>query len=199
MPSIFLYVNPKESAAQLENTMSHELHHIELNGVCPDIAYDRLAPAQAMLLRFLGGFGEGQAMLAAAGGPEIHPHAADADSIKRRWDADVARAPADVRAQSMFFTAVLDGRIASADSVRNIAVTYYGVQGPWYTVGWLMAATIERQFGRTALVATLCAPTQFMSRYNEAARQANAAGAALPVWDNALVTRLEALRRAAGP
>jgi hypothetical protein len=45
-----------------------------------DLAHDRLAPAQAMLLRFLGGFGEGQAMLAAADGPEIRPHAADADS-----------------------------------------------------------------------------------------------------------------------
>lgn len=77
------------------------------------------------------------------------------------------------------------------------ATEYYGVQGPWYTVGWLMAATIERELGRDALVGSLCTPTQFLSRYNDAARRANARGAALPTWDARLVSRLEALWKAA--
>ncbi len=193
VPSIFLYVRTEDTPAQVENTMAHELHHIGLNAACPDRPYAHASPAQVMLLRFLGAYGEGQAMLAAAGGPDVHPHATDPDSIKRRWDADVARAAPDIATQSAFFTSVIDGRITSPDSVRQIASSYFGVQGPWYTVGWLMASTIERELGRPALVATLCDPTKFIARYNEAARRAKARGLVLPLWDPALLSRLEQL------
>jgi hypothetical protein len=151
-----------------------------------------------MLLRFLGAFGEGQAMLAAAGSPLVHPHATDDDSIKARWDKDVANAPADIGELSRFFLSVLDGRMTNADSVQNQAYTYFGVQGPWYTVGWLMASTIELQFGRDALVSTLCEPTNFLATYNRAAERANAQGRSLPLWDQHLVERLVILRKAAG-
>ena len=193
VPSIFLYVRTEDSPAQVENTMAHELHHIGLNAACPEKPPTHGTPAQRTLLRYLGAYGEGQAMLAAAGGPDVHPHAADADSIRRRWDADVAHAAADIEAQSSFFTSVLDGRISTADSVAQIASSYFGVQGPWYTVGWLMASTIDRELGRAALIETLCDPPAFMSRYNEAARRANARGRSLPLWDAVLITRLEHL------
>lgn len=190
--SIFLYVRTDDTPAQVENTMAHELHHIGLNAACPD-KRPHGTPAQAMLLRFLGAYGEGQAMLAAAGGPDIHPHDTDADSIRRRWDADVAHAGADMQTQSAFFASVLDGRMTSVDSVRQVASSYFGVQGPWYTVGWLMASTIERELGRPALIQSLCDPPEFMARYNDAARRANARGRALPTWDSALIARLKQL------
>jgi hypothetical protein len=196
IPSIFLYVDPGKSAAQLENTIAHELHHIGLNAACREQPFIHATPAQRMLLRFLGGFGEGQAMLAAAGSPAIHPHAADDDTIRQRWDRDVAHAHADIDDLSAFFASVLDGRIASADSVRERAMTYYGVQGPWYTVGWLMASTIERELGRPALVATLCDPAGLMILYNRAAERAQRHGAAAPTWPPALLARLEALASA---
>jgi hypothetical protein len=196
-PSIFLYVQPTESPAQLRNTLTHELHHIGLNAACPAPSFPHATPAQAMLLRFLSAFGEGQAMLAAAGSPSVHPHAADTDTIRARWDRDVARAPADIDELSRFFTSVLDGRITSADSVRERAMTYFGVQGPWYTVGWLMASTIEREFGRAPLVRALCEPTRFIALYNAAAASANARGRTLPIWNPGLVTKLQALREAA--
>jgi len=195
-PSIFLYVNPRQSAAQLENTVAHELHHIGVNGACRDQAPSHVAPGPAMLLRFLGAFAEGQAMLAAAGGPNVHPHAADDDTIKARWDRDVASAPAHIAELSRFFTAVLDGRISSADSVQRQAMTYFGVQGPWYTVGWLMASTIERELGHDALMRVLCEPTQFLLLYNAAARQENARGASRPLWDPGLLGRLNDLHTA---
>ena len=197
VPSIFLYVDPLQTAAQTENTMAHELHHIGIDAACPDWITDRPSPAQGMLLRFLGGFSEGEAMLAAAGGPDIHPHATDPDSIRRRWDRDVGNAAADMREQSAFFTAVLDGRIATADSVLNQASTYFGVQGPWYTVGWLMASTIERVYGRPALIGVLCDPVDLMTRYDDAARRLKAGGQTLPLWDPRLIARLQQLRAAA--
>jgi Putative zinc dependent peptidase (DUF5700) len=196
-PSIFLYVNPHESAAQLENTIAHELHHIGLNRACPDAPLLRATPAQRMLFRFLGAFGEGQAMLAAAGSPSIHPHASDDDTVQARWDRDVAHAFADVDELSRFFVSVLDGRVTSADSVQKQAFTYFGVQGPWYTVGWLMASSIERELGHDVLVRSLCEPTRFISLYNDAAKQANARGGALPTWNAELVNRLGSLRIAA--
>jgi len=197
IPSIFLYVKPHESAAQLENTIAHELHHIGLNRACPDPSFAGVTPAQRMLLTFLGAFGEGQAMLAAAGSPSIHPHAADDDTIKARWDRDVSHAAADIDELSRFFSAVLDGRIASADSVQQRAFTYFGVQGPWYTVGWLMATTIERELGRDALVGSLCEPTNFLALYNTAAERADTRGAALPRWNPELIRNLLTLRKTA--
>jgi hypothetical protein len=45
-----------------------------------------------------------------------------------------------------------------------------------------MAVTIERAFGRTALVATYADPRQFVARYNEAAVSENAKnGSQLPL------------------
>lgn len=199
VPSIFLYVRSDYRPAQLENTIAHELHHIGLNAACPEPPLTHATPAQRMLLLYLGAFGEGQAMLAAAGSPTAHPHAADADSIRERWDRDMAHAPADIDSLSAFFTAVLDARLTSADSVSEQARTYYGVQGPWYTVGWLMAATIERERGRDALIGSLCQPTRFIALYNEAAQSADRRGATLPLWPAPLVQRLTALRAAALP
>jgi hypothetical protein len=196
-PSIFLYVDPHQSPAQLENTIAHELHHIGLNSACSDRPFARATPAQRMLLRFLGAFGEGQAMLAAAGSPSIHPHATDDDTIQARWDRDVANASADIDELSRFFVSVLDGRVTSADSVQNQAFQYFGAQGPWYTVGWLMASTVERELGRDVLVRSLCEPTRFISLYNDAAKRANARGGMLPTWNAELVNRLASLRIAA--
>ena len=196
-PSIFLYVNPHESPAQLENTIAHELHHIGLNKACPEATFPHATPAQRTLLRFLGAFGEGQAMLAAAGSPSVHPHASDDDTIQAPWDRDVSHAPTDVDELSRFFVSVLDGRVTSADSVRRQAFTYFGVQGPWYTVGWVMASTIERELGRDAVVHSLCEPTRFIALYNDAAHRANLRGAAFPTWNTDLVKRLAALRVAA--
>jgi hypothetical protein len=141
-----------------------------------------------MLLNYLTAFGEGRAMLAAVGGPGVHPHAEDADSIQKRWDRDVARAPLDVNELSGFFADVLARRISTADSVQRRGNSYFGVQGPWYTVGWLMAATVEREFGRAALISTLCKPVEFLMQYNRAAQRSNSARhTSLPIWPSSLI------------
>lgn len=199
IPSIFLYVRPQETAAQLRNTLAHELHHIGTNAACRGFVYaDSLhaSPSELMLLDYLTAFGEGRAMLAAAGGPDVHPHEFDADSIRARWDRDVAHAPEDMKDLSGFISDVTAGRISTADSVKRRGNSYFGVQGPWYTVGWLMASTVERHLGRDALIGTLCDPVAFLKQYNQVARRSNSTThTSLPLWPSPVIASLSGLER----
>ena len=70
-PAIFLYLDPTVSGEKFENTLAHELHHIGYGGSCPsknvsdEIA--RLPNNPQVVVKLIGAFGEGFAMLAAAG------------------------------------------------------------------------------------------------------------------------------------
>jgi len=174
-PAIFLYLDPAVTQAQFANTVAHELHHIGLSSVAgrADSAIAGLSSEAGMVAEWIGAFGEGFAMLAAAGGPEVHPHAVSADSDRTRWDHDVAQFNRDLGTLDQFFASILDGRLATADTVQAIAFTFYGVQGPWYTVGWKMAVTIERRFGRPELIRCMTDPHRLLERYNAAAADYN--------------------------
>jgi hypothetical protein len=74
-------------------------------------------------------------------------------------------------------------------------MSFFGVQGPWYTLGWVMASTVERTAGRAALVKVLCDPAELLAAYNAAARHGEGA---LPLWSDALLARLTPERRARG-
>jgi Putative zinc dependent peptidase (DUF5700) len=76
-------------------------------------------------------------------------------------------------------------------------MAFFGVQGPWYTLGWLMAATVERDAGRAALVGLLCDPVKLLATYNAAARREERAR--MPVWSDALLARLTSPPRAPPP
>ena len=187
-PAIMLYLDPARAAAQLENTVAHELHHIGYAGACADTAAATADSAVTAARQWIGAFGEGVAMLAAAGGPDVHPHAVSPPEDRERWDRDVASAPADFPRVERFLLDILDGRLIDPDSTRERGMAFFGVQGPWYTLGWLMATTIERAAGRPALVAGLCDPAMLLRRYNETA----AAGSGRPRWSDALLARLSA-------
>ena len=186
-PAIFLYLDPAVPPEKLENTLAHELHHIGFGGSCPTPAVEaeiaKLPEATRTALLWMGAFSEGFAMLAAAGGPDIHPHAVSPAADRERWDRDVARFPEDLRKLDAFFRDVLAGKL-SAEEAQKTASTFYGEQGPWYTVGWKMAATIEKALGRDRLVAASCDPRKLLPAYHEAARKL---GGELPLWSEELV------------
>jgi hypothetical protein len=191
-PAIFLYLDPQESAAKFENTVAHELHHIGFASVSRDDStrYAALPPATRTAAGWLGAFGEGFAMLAAAGGPDVHPHATSTPAERARWDHDVRRFATDLRQVDRFFLDVVDGRLAG-DAVQQRAFTFYGVQGPWYTVGWRMAVEVERHDGRAVLIRCMLDPRELLERYDAAARDARAHGRrGLPEWSPRLLAAL---------
>ena len=198
-PAIFLYLDPSVTRAQFANTVAHELHHIGLASVAAmaDSAIAGLPAPAAIVGQWIGAFGEGFAMLAAAGGPNVHPHAVSADSDRARWDHDVAQFNPDLATLDQFFLSILDGRLANADTAQAIAFTFYGVQGPWYTVGWKMAVTIERRFGRPELMRCMTDPHRLLERYNAAARDYNRTHSdTLATWSDSVLKALE--KRKAG-
>jgi hypothetical protein len=136
-------------------------------------------------------FGEGWAVLAAAGGPHVDPHASDDSAGRAVWHHDYARVADDMHRLDAFFIDVLDGRLRGRDSTQTVAMSFYGpVQGPWYTVGYLMVQTIELARGRPALLARLCDPVQLVLTYQDIAVARDHAGGRLPLWSDSLIQRL---------
>jgi hypothetical protein len=190
-PAIFLYVDPEVTHEQFENTLAHELHHIGYGSGCSskrkEDEVSKLPQNIRNVAQWLGAFGEGFAMLAAAGGPEFHPHAASKRDDRERWDRDVANFNEDLKKVEGFFLDVLNGRL-DGDELRNRGFSFFGIQGPWYTVGWKMAVTIEKVYGRARLIDCMCDQRKLLSTYNEAAlKQSRASGEQLALWSQPLV------------
>ena len=192
-PAIFLFLDPERTQEQFANTVAHELHHIGYASV--RTAWDSIGSALPDSVRplatWIGALGEGFAMLAAAGGPRIHPHASSPPADRARWDADLERFNPDLSRLDRFFQDILTRRLASPDSIRSAAMAFFGVQGPWYTVGWRMAVIIEERFGRSELLRCMLDPHRLLSTYNRAAAERNRArGDSLALWSPAVVESL---------
>jgi hypothetical protein len=146
-PAIFMYVDPERTPMHLENTLAHELHHVG-SATCPDPdGLDSLAPGAQRVVSWLSAFGEGMAVLAAAGGPDVHPHAQRA-------------------------------KLFSFINTEEVPA------GGFYTVGWKMAALVERVRGREVVVRAVCDPRVLLTTYNEVAASIPRSDAEpLPLWD----------------
>jgi hypothetical protein len=194
-PAIFLYLDPAKSREQFENTLAHELHHIGYGGSCPSKSTsDEIAklPLNVQIaLKVIGAFGEGFAMLAAAGGPDVHPHAVSKPDERARWDKDVANFDEDMKKVEQFLLDVVGGKLTE-DQIQKTAFSFFGIQGPWYTVGWKMSVVIEKTLGRARLIECFCDPRKLLATYNEAAAEYNRSAAKpLALWSKSLVAQLE--------
>jgi hypothetical protein len=190
-PAIFLYLNPAVSREKFENTLAHELHHIGYGTACPPrevtSAIKKLPQNKQTLLTWIGGFGEGFAMLAAAGGPDIHPHAVSDADERARWDKDLANFNDDLKKVDAFFNDIIAGKL-SEDQVNEKGFSFFGVQGPWYTVGWRMAVLIEKIYGRAKLIECMCDQRLLLATYNRAAKKYNRhTRAPLTLWSAVVV------------
>jgi hypothetical protein len=175
-PAIFLFLDPEQTQAQFENTLVHEAHHIGLSSFEP--AYEEsiksLPEYARQAAHWMGTFREGMAVLASAGSPDVHPMRDFPESYRLLWDLHAARFAANLHELNQFFLDTVHGDLLN-DAVLHEGRVFFGQgDGPWYTVGYRMAVTIEREFGRAALVATFADPRRFVARYNEAAVSKNA-------------------------
>src|SRR5262249_51799478 len=175
--AIFLYLDSKIPRGQFEYTVAHELHHIGLSSL--EEKYEQriqtLPENARKAARWMGAFGEGMAVLAAAGSPDKPPLAAYPERDQCVWNVQMERVGGDLDELNQFFLDTIHGDLRN-DAVTHEGSTFYSFRGPWYTVGYLMATTIEKQLGRAALIETLGDPRMFVARYNEAAATQKAKG-----------------------
>ncbi len=190
-PAIFLYLDPNKTREQFENMLAHELHHIGYSGSCPpkQVAdeLDKLPPQVKKALTWASAFGEGFAMLAAAGGPDVHPHAVSKPEDRARWDKDVANFNDDLKKVEKFLVDVLEKKLTD-EQIQQTGFSFFGTQGPWYTVGWKMSVLIEKTYGREKLIACFCDQRKLFSTYNQAAEKFNRGSREpLAVWSSSVI------------
>ncbi len=200
-PAIFLYLDPAVSLEQFENTLAHELHHIGYGSSCPPKpaadAISAMPQNVRTVVQWLGAFGEGFAVLAAAGGPDIHPHAVSRPEDRARWDRDMANFNEDLKKVEKFYLDILENRLSSEEEIRAAGFSFFGTQGPWYTVGWKMAVLIEKTYGRPRLIECMCDQRRLLPTYNQAAAEYNrTTRAPLALWSPSLV---EAINKKSNP
>ena len=190
-PAIFLYIDPEVTKEQFENTLAHEFHHIGYGSSCPgkrsteEIA--KLPQNVRTVIDWISAFGEGFAMLAAAGGPDNHPHAASKPEDRARWDHDMGNFNDDLKKVESFFNDILSNRL-SEEQRQQAGFAFFGVQGPWYTVGWKMSVVIEKTYGRGALIECICDHRKLLHTYNRAATEYNrTARTPLTLWSSSLL------------
>jgi hypothetical protein len=189
-PAIFLYLDPSVTREQFENTVAHEMHHIGFASLESekDAQLANLPPATKSAVEWMGAFGEGFAMLAASGSPDIHPHTNSKPEDRARWDRDMANFNQDVRTLDEFFLDIVHGKFKTKDDVDAKGYSFFGIQGPWYTVGYKMAVTIEKQFGRERLIACMTNVRELLPTYNQAAaEQAKKSGETPTLWSQDLI------------
>ena len=149
-----------------------------------------LSVEQKAAFEWLGGFGEGEAMLAAAGSVDRHPHWEDDAVARARWDSDMDNFNTDLQSVQRFITDILDDKLKTQDDMQNRAAPFWGYQGAWYTVGYEMAVLVERRYGRETLTDCLLDPRLLIVKYDEVAQEANQQGAHLATWSPNLIARL---------
>jgi len=193
-PAIFLYLDPNVTKEQFENNLAHELHHIGYGTACPsgetDAEIKRFSEEKQTVLKWTTGFGEGLAMLAAAGSPTTHPHKFSKLKDRERWDRDVQNFNQDLKKVEAFFMDVLAKRL-TGDKINETAFSFFGTQGAWYTVGWKMSVVIEKTLGRKKLIEVFCDHRNLLRTYNEAVGKYNSKNKEnLAAWSKELISQL---------
>ncbi len=188
-PAIFLFVDPKVTSDKFANNVAHELHHIGLGSVGP--IYDQkiagLPENAKRAAEWMEGFAEGIAMLAAAGGPNIDPHAASDAVEHAEWEKELAAFNTDLPAVNQFFSDVLADKLGK-DAMEKTGSSFFGAhQGPWYTVGYKMAVLVEKRFGRPALIRSMLDYRCLLRLYNAAVL-----GQQLPQWSEKMLDDVRA-------
>jgi hypothetical protein len=189
-PAIFLYLDPEESQSEFENIVAHESHHIGFSDA--NKQYEERIKSQPQnaqkAAEWMGAFGEGLAVLGAAGSADVHPMRDFNADQRIRWDQDMKFVDQELVQVNQFFLDIIGGGFTKPEIADHVAFTFFGYRGPWYTVGYKMGQLVEKHFGRAVLIECMSNPPQLLAKYNEAATEENAAGKdKLPLWSPELL------------
>ncbi|HEY6140662.1 MAG TPA: DUF5700 domain-containing putative Zn-dependent protease [Thermoanaerobaculia bacterium] len=102
----------------------------------------------------------------------------------RRLGRGIADYPGQLAQLQQFFEDIAEGKL-KGDDVDKRGFQFFGLVGPWYTVGWRMAGVIEEELGRQALIDAFCDSATLMATYNRAAdAHAKRTGERLPHFES---------------
>lgn len=192
-PAIMLYLDPSERPKRLSKTVIHELHHIGFASCCPNESFKdwvgHLPEQRKQAIEWTEAFGEGYAVLAAAGGPKNDPMAAYEIDVRNAWNHGIIHLAEDMRTLTVFLTDCATGKL-SHDLAESTGMGFFGVQGPWYTVGYVQATTIERVFGHEKLMACFEDPRMMLPTYNQAVTLLPRGVRRPPMWSHDLIDLL---------
>src|SRR5262249_26285790 len=108
-PTIFLYLDVTVTWEYFEKTVAHEMHHIGLAST--DKEYEKkistLPVAAKKVAQWMGAFGEGEAMLAAAGGPDVPINKEASQELRTSWEQGMRAFNQNLAAVDEFFVQVL--------------------------------------------------------------------------------------------
>ena len=93
--------------------------------------------------------------------------------VRENWERGKRDFSADLEKVSDFFLQVLNGTL-QGDAIGQKGAEFFGLQGPWYTVGYRMAVMIEERYGRAKLIDCMRDPRLLLARYNAIAEEMNA-------------------------
>src|SRR5688572_22083174 len=192
--AIFLYLDPQLTREKFENTVAHELHHIGFASLAAEMEKRQALypPKVRAAVEWMGAFGEGLAMLAAAGNADADPHAASAAEERATWERSLSNFDRDLKELDRFFLDVIQGHFASREAERKKGFSFFGeAQGPWYTVGWRMAQMVEKRYGRAVLLECMVQPEELLRAYNQLAAERNRKGETWALWSEELLAALE--------
>jgi hypothetical protein len=144
-------------------------------------------------LEWMGAFGEGLAVLAAAGSVDVHPMHDFNEDQRIRWDQDMKFVDQQLVEVNQFFMDVISGGFARPEVADHVAFTFFGYRGPWYTIGYRMGRLVEKRFGRAVLIECMSNPRKLLAKYNEAASLENTARRIdkLPLWSTEILKAVD--------
>lgn len=128
-------------------------------------------------------------MLAAAGCTDVHPHAVSTSVERDRWDHEMGNLPENFRQLDAFLRQVI-GHTSSERDNEEKGNSFFGVQGPWYTVGYHMAAVVERRCGRALLIECMKDPRLLLLTYH----RLTGGDSLEPRWSGGLIDALNAAK-----
>ena len=134
------------------------------------------------------------AMLAEAGGPDIGSQATSDSDERATWARNLARFDGDIARLEAFFLNVVAGNLSDEER-RWLGFTFINTeeapQGAFYTVGWQMAAMVEKGLGREIVIKSVCDPRELLVSYNQIAPASGSeTGRAPALWSETLLARL---------